>query len=171
MRVTIREEKLVDTDAIREVNDKAFGQSQEGRLVDLIRTNNATTLSLVAVVDDRVVGHILFSPVKLEMGDRVLEGSGLGPMSVLPEFQRMGIGSKLINEGISKLRTTASPFIVVLGHPEYYPRFGFVPASRYHVRCEWEVPDDVFMIMPLNTSALSGVTGLARYRDEFKTVA
>ena len=171
MHVTIREEKLVDADAIREVNDKAFGQSQEGRLVDLIRTNNATTLSLVAVVDDRVVGHILFSPVKLETNDRVLEGSGLGPMSVLPEFQRMGIGSKLINEGISRLRTTASPFIVVLGHPDYYPRFGFVPASRYHVSCEWEVPDEVFMILPLNTSALSGVTGLARYREEFKTVA
>ena len=170
MDVTIRDEEPADVPAVRQVNDQAFGQPQEARLVDLLRANQAVMLSLVAMVDHRVVGHILFSPVRIESGAGGLEGSGLGPMAVLPEFQRMGIGSKLVEEGVRRMRAQRCPFIVVLGHPQFYPRFGFVPASGHRVACSWEVPDEVFMLLPLDPSRLLGTSGVARYRDEFATV-
>lgn len=171
MDVSIREEGPEDAAAVQRVNAEAFGQPQEGHLVHLLRTNKGITLSLVAVVDDRVVGHILFSPVRLQRGGKELEGAGLGPMAVLPELQRKGIGSKLVNEGIRKLRRARCPFVVVLGHPDYYPRFGFVPASGHGIGCKWEVPDNAFMLLSLDPLRLKGASGLARYRDEFSTVA
>jgi putative acetyltransferase len=167
--VEIREENPEDTVDVRRVNEEAFGQPQEARLVELLRANQAVLLSLVAVIDSRIVGHILYSPVRLE-SEANLEGAGLGPMAVLPEFQRMGIGSKLISEGTRRLRGRGCPFIVVLGHPEYYPRFGFLPANRHGVRCQWEVPDEAFMLLPLDPSRLTDLSGLARYRDEFGKV-
>ncbi len=170
MQATIRDEKPEDTSAIRRLNEQAFGQSQEARLIDLLRANGAVLLSLVATVDDRVVGHILYSPVRVGSGPSELRGAGLGPMAVLPERQRKGVGSKLIAEGTERLRESKCPFIVVLGHPAYYPRFGFVVASRHGLRCQWEVPDEVFMVLPLDASKLSAISGLVRYRDEFATV-
>jgi putative acetyltransferase len=91
-------------------------------------------------------------------------------MAVAPEFQRTGIGSKLIADGTRRLRERGTIFVVVLGHPEYYPRFGFVPASRYGLHCQWEVPDDAFMILPLQPTELTGIAGLIKYRGEFSTV-
>lgn len=139
--------------------------------MDLLRAHNAVLLSLVAAVENRVVGHILYSPVRLGSGPNELHGAALAPMAVLPQFQRHGIGSQLVAEGTRQLREANYPFIVVLGHPAYYPRFGFVPASRYGVRCQWQVADDAFMLLPLNPSWVSGMFGLARYRDEFAAVA
>lgn len=170
VQVSIREEKPEDVVAIHQVNEEAFGQHQEGRLIDLLRANSGALLSLVAAVDRRVVGHILCSPVRVNSGPNELHGAGLGPIAVLPELQRKGIGSKLIAEEINRLRESRCPFIVVLGHPEYYPCFGFVPASRYGVRCQWEVPDEAFMLLPLDVSKLNAMSGLARYRDEFSIV-
>jgi putative acetyltransferase len=92
---------------------------------------------------------------------------GLAPMAVVPGRQREGIGSRLVREGIERLRARRCPFVVVLGHPEYYPRFGFEPASRRAVRCEWDVPDEAFRILVLDEESMSGVSGLARYREEF----
>jgi putative acetyltransferase len=92
-------------------------------------------------------------------------------MAVLPEYQRTGIGSQLVIEGLRRLRERGCPFVIVLGHARYYPRFGFVPASSHDIACEWEVPDDVFMVLPLDPSRLRSVSGTARYRDEFVTVA
>ena len=93
---------------------------------------------------------------------------GLAPMAVLPERQRQGIGSRLVEAGIRILRKQGCPFVIVLGHPGFYPRFGFVSASRYGLTCQWEgVPDEAFMVLILNESTLAGVTGIARYRDEF----
>jgi putative acetyltransferase len=152
------------------VNEQAFGESLEARLVDSLRANEAVLVSLVAVAGKQIVGHILFSPVQLGSGESLLEGAGLGPMSVLPDFQRMGIGSRLIEEGIQKMQQMGSPFIVVLGHPNYYPRFGFVPASRFGIKCQWDVPEGVFMIVPLDQQRCERTSGLARYRDEFSTV-
>lgn len=167
MQIIIREELAEDVAEIREVNDKAFGQPLEGRLVDLLRANGGILLSLVAVSEARIVGHILFSPVSVNTDGDELQGAGLGPMAVLPEFQRKDIGTQLISEGLGRLRLQGYPFVVVLGHPEYYPRFGFVPASRYNVRCEWNVPDEAFMLMKLKECAVSG---LAKYRQEFSVV-
>jgi putative acetyltransferase len=169
--VSIREEEPEDVIAIRRVNEEAFGQPQEARLVDMLRANKAVLLSLVAAVHHRIVGHILFSPVRLESRPTQLEGAGLGPMAVVPEFQRTGIGSKLVAEGTERLRERCCPFIVVVGHPEYYPRFGFVPASCHGVRCQWEVPDEAFMLLPLEQSRLHGMSGVVRYPDEFSAVA
>lgn len=152
------------------MNEQAFGQPLEARLVELLRANEAVLASLVAVANEQIVGHILFTPVQIVSGESVTEGAGLGPMSVLPDFQRMGIGSRLIDEGIQNIQQRGDPLIVVLGHPNYYPRFGFVPASRYRITCQWDVPDEVFLILPLAPPRLEGVSGLARYRDEFSTV-
>jgi putative acetyltransferase len=86
---------------------------------------------------------------------------------VLPKYQRLGIGSKLVDAGIEELNERGCPFVIVLGHPEYYPRFGFEPASRFGIKCEWDVPDEAFMIRMLDPSKMSSRTGVARYRPEF----
>jgi putative acetyltransferase len=167
MIIEIREERQSDVAAIREVNRQAFGQDLEGRVVDELRTNGAVLLSLVAVVDGAVVGHAMYSAVSIG----VVAGAGLGPMAVLPGFQRHGIGSKLIEEGNSIMQKRGCPFVVVLGHSAYYPRFGFLPARRQGITCEWDVPDEVFMILVLDAATMRGVTGTAKYRPEFSAVS
>jgi putative acetyltransferase len=164
--ITIRGEQPDDVAAIRELNQRAFAQNQEANIVDALRANGAAMLSLVAILDGHVAGHIMYSPI--EVGDVI--GAGLGPMAVLPEHQRQGIGGRLVEAGTQRLSSTGVPVIVVLGHPAYYPRFGFLPASRYGVRCEWPVPDEVFMMLVLDQARMSGLTGVARYRPEFSTV-
>jgi putative acetyltransferase len=122
----------------------------------------------VAVVEGAVVGHILFSPVRLEAADgREWSGMGLAPLAVLPEWQGQGIGSELIGAGLASLRQTQCPFVVVLGHPGYYPRFGFGPASRHGIRCKWDVPDEAFMILVLDEDQMRGASGQAHYRGEW----
>ena len=167
LSVVVREERPEDIEAIRALNQQAFGQPQEGRLVDALRANGGVLLSLVAIVAGRGGGHIVYSPVALGTGQQQTLGAGLGPMAVLPEYQRQGIGGKLIETGNRKLRATGCPFVVVLGHPEYYPRFGFRPARGDGVKCEWEVPDSVFMMLIMDPVKMTGVSGVARYRREF----
>ena len=168
MLIEIREERPDDISAVREVNRRAFGQQQESNIVDALRTNGGALLSLVAMMDGRVVGHIMYSPVTL--GDTV-NGAALGPMAVRPEHQRQGIGTKLIETGNRKIKDAGYPFIIVVGHAEYYPRFGFRPASKYGIKCEWDVPDEVFMVLMLDAAKMKGVSGLAKYRGEFSTVS
>ena len=163
MRIDVREERPADSSAIRDVNVRAFGQDQEAGIVDALRSNGAASLSLVATVDERIVGHIMYSPVQIGR----IEGSGLGPMAVLPEYQRRGIGSRLVETGNRQLQIAGCPFIVVLGHAEFYPRFGFKPARPMGVTCEWDVPDNVFLILVLDTERMRGASGLAKYRNEF----
>ena len=166
--IIIREELPEDTAAIRVVNEKAFGQPAEADIIDALRERCPDRLSLVAAADNRIVGHILFSPVTVEQGGKELRGMGLAPMAVLPEYQRQGIGSRLVRAGIAVLREDSCPFVIVLGHAEYYPRFGFVPASTHGLLCQWEgVPDDAFMVLVLDETSMTGVSGIARYRDEF----
>jgi putative acetyltransferase len=114
-----------------------------------------------------VAGHILYSPAIV--GGVV--GAGLGPMAVLPQHQRHGIGSRLVEAGNRKLKESGCPFIIVLGHTHFYPRFGFRPASTYGITCQWDVPDDAFMVLLLDPGKMQGVSGLARYRPEFSTVS
>jgi len=152
----------------RRINEQAFGQLQEANIVDKLRTNCDGLLSLVALQDEKIIGHILFSPVTIEGSFGMLKGMGLAPMAVLPEFQRQGVGSKLIKAGTEILKTSGCPFIIVLGHPEYYPRFGFEPASRYRIKSQWEgVPDHAFMILGLDKTMTNHVLGVAKYRDDF----
>src|SRR5262249_13191082 len=122
--------------------------------------------SMVAVVSGRVVGHILYSPASI--GN--VTGAALAPMSVLPARQRQGIGSALVEAGNRHLKDAECPFIIVLGHPTFYPRFGFQPASAHAVTCDWNVPDDVFMLLVLDEARMRGVSGLAKYRDEFSAL-
>ncbi len=163
--IEIRRESAEHESEVRELNKRAFGEDLEARIVDALRANNGALLSLVALLDGRVVGHIMYSPVSI---DGVATGAALGPMGVLPEHQNQGIGSQLVIAGNQELKEAAVPFIVVVGHSHYYPRFGFQPASNYRVRCEWDVPDDVFMILILDQEKMNGLTGLIKYRDEFK---
>ncbi len=166
--IAIREERPADVAAIRDVNDRAFDQPLEGRIVDALRDHGVVQLSLVAVVDDRVVGHILFSPVATAAtGAAGVEASGLGPMAVVPEQQRRGVGAALIDAGLARLRAVGCPFVVVLGHHDYYTRFGFVPASRHGLRCEWDVPDESFMVHILDAAVTAAAAGPVRYRPEF----
>jgi putative acetyltransferase len=162
--IAIREERPDDLAAIRQVNDRAFDQPLEGRIVEALRAHGAAQLSLVAVVDGRVAGHILFSPVTAVPG---VTGVGLGPMAVTPEQQRRGVGAALIDAGLARLRAAGCPFVVVLGHHDYYTRFGFVPASRHGLRCEWDVPDEAFMVHVIDASVTAAAAGLIRYRPEF----
>jgi len=168
--VIVREERPEDIEAIRAVNEKAFGQPQESQLADALRKNSGVLLSLVATLNGRVVGHILYSPVSISSDGEAVSGAGLGPMAVLPEYQRQGIGGNLIEAGNQKLREMDCPFVVVPGHPEYYPRFGFKPASGYDIRCEWDVPDNAFMVLVMDQSKMKNISGAAKYRQEFASV-
>ena len=166
---TIREERPEDFEEVRHIHRLAFGQDAEGRLVDLLRGCGGAVVSIVAVdgATGAVIGHILFSPARIE-GDRIVEGMGLAPMAVLPKFQRQGIGTRMVQAGIEMLKNQGWPFIIVLGHPEYYPRFGFERASHKGVSCQWEgVPDEAFMILILDEKAMERVSGVVKYRCEF----
>ena len=165
--IKIRDEQSLDMKAIRELNTRAFGQNREADIVDRLRQTCDEVMSLVAVMQNQIVGEILFSPVKIESVDRTIWGMGLAPMAILPKYQRQGIGSELIRTGILRLKRKGCPFVIVLGHAEYYPRFGFKPASDYGIRSEWDVPDEVFMILVLNESDIRGTAGVAMYRPEF----
>jgi putative acetyltransferase len=167
MNVEIREERPEDIAAIRELNRNAFGRDQEANIVDALRASGNTLLSLVATLNGQVVGHILYSPISIAGS---AWGAALGPMAVSPEYQRQEIGSKLVEAGNLRIKGAGHPFIIVLGHAHYYPQFGFVLASSHGVRCEWEVPDDVFMLLILDQSRMKGVSGQAKYRNEFSAV-
>ena len=159
----IREERSEDIAAIRDVNKRAFEQEQEGNIIDALRSNGAALLSLVAIVEGQVVGHIMYSPATVAN----VTGAALGPMAVLPEYQRQGIGSKLVETGNQKLKAAGCPFIIVVGHADYYPRFGFKRASTLAIKCEWDVPDEVVMMLILDQTKMQGLSGLVKYRHEF----
>jgi len=164
--IEIRKEEPRDREAVRQLNLAAFDNGPEADLVDRLRTLCEQYLAFVAVEDGVVVGHVLFSPITVK-GSNVV-GMGLGPMAVLPSHQRKGIGSLLVRHGLEFLRKSDCPFVIVLGHPEYYPRFGFEVASKYELRSQWEgVPDEAFMVIVLNSSEFPKQGGVARYRDEF----
>ncbi len=166
--IKVREENKNDIEAIRAVNDRAFNQPQEGMVIEKLRNSGCDILSLVAVKDNEIAGHILFSPVVLDDHPGGTGGMGLAPMAVMQEFQGQGIGSMLVREGIKRLKERSVPFIIVLGHEQYYPRFGFEPASKYGIKCQWDgIPGAVFMIMILDRHRMKNVKGVARYRDEF----
>lgn len=167
MKISIRAETRADSAAIALVLERVFRGPAEARLVEELRDAGALSLSLVAGAQGSIVGHIAFSPVSLSPEQPAISGLGLAPMAVLPDFQRKGIGSELIRAGLDACRQSGLDFVVVLGHPEYYPRFGFVPGPPRGIRCVYPVPDEVFMIQELTPGALSGATGLVHYHAAF----
>jgi putative acetyltransferase len=164
--VKIRPEALEDWQQIREVTSRAFGQPDEAELIEALRQEARPFISLVATEHDGVVGQISFSPVTIG-ADPSLDCMGLAPMSVAPEWQRRGIGSQLVRAGLDACRQHGIGVVVVLGHPEYYPRFGFVAASRKGLSCQYAVPDEVFMALELTPGALRERSGLVRYHPVF----
>ncbi len=165
----IRPEKENDRDAVYAVNVSAFETPSEANLVDTLREQAQPVVSLIAEDKGAVVGHIMFSPVSLS-GHSNLKLMGLAPMAVAPEHQRKGIGSALVRAGLEQCRQLGFTAVVVLGYPEYYPRFGFSPSSRFGMDSEYEVPEEVFMAMELQPEALRGKTGRVKYHAAFSNV-
>ena len=164
----IRPETPEDIDSIRYVNEQAFGQEDESKLIEKLRNHGVLTISLVAVQDGEIVGHIAFSPVAVESGLLSFEAVALAPMAVLPAYQRKGIGSQMVRAGLEECRRLGHEIVVVLGHPDYYPRFGFVLAKPKGIDCEFEVPEEAWMILELQEGALAGRRGIVRFQAEFK---
>ena len=165
----IRDEKEGDRDSVYALNVSAFENSSEADLVDALRQQARPVVSLVAEENGEIVGHIMLSPVSLSDHPN-LKVMGLAPMAVLPVRQKTGIGSALVRAGLEQCRQLDYVGVVVLGHPEYYPRFGFSPSSQFGIDSEYDVPDEVFMAMELQPEALSGRTGRARYDPAFSNV-
>ena len=166
--IAIRAEVDADRAAVHAVNLAAFGQPAEADLVDRLRAAGRATVSLVATAGGEVVGHILFSPVTVEPAPSPPPSwLGLAPMAVRPERQRDGIGSALVRAGLAAAGAGGATAVVVLGHPDYYPRFGFAPASRVGLRCIYDSPDEAFMALELTPGGLAGHRGLVRYAPEF----
>lgn len=162
----IRPESADDRAAVYDVNASAFETPAEAELVGALRKQADPVISLVAEVDGAVVGHILFSPVTLH-GNPDVQVMGLAPMAVAPAHQRQGVGSALVRAGLERCREIGFGAVVVLGHPVYYPRFGFVPASRFGISSEYAVPDEAFMALELQPGALEGKRGIVRYHAAF----
>lgn len=164
--IELRAETPDDAAAIGQVNTAAFGGPAEGDLVADLRRQGAALVSLVAETGGQVVGHILFSPVEMEP-PVPFRLAGLAPMAVLPEHQREGIGSLLVREGLQRCRDLGIQAVIVLGHPEYYPRFGFAPGREHGISTEYDVPAEVFMVLELEPGVLQGVRGIAHYHPAF----
>ncbi len=168
--IHIREERAADRDAVWMVHSEAFEREAEADLVNVLRKSGVHGISLVAEEGSLVVGHILFSPVELVPHDPDVRLAGLAPMAVRPALQNKGIGSLLVTEGLKRCLAQGYDAVVVLGHPEYYPRFGFSSSIKYGIRSEYPVPEEVFMIRELRVNSLAGVSGTVRYHEAFGSV-
>ena len=144
MKVDIRQENKDDFSEVLEVNKLAFGQENEANLVDLLRRSNSfiPELSLVATLDNKIVGHILFTKIQIVNDDKCLtESLALAPMAVRPEFQNKGIGGQLIKHGLDKARELQYKSVIVLGHKDYYPKFGFEATTKWNIKSPFSISD------------------------------
>jgi putative acetyltransferase len=167
----IRAEQPGDLPAIHEVERLAFGRDGEANLVDTLRRAGGLPVSGVALREGAVVGHIAFSPATVESGDPAVQVLALGPLAVIPSLQRQGIGAALMHWGLAECRRQGHRLVFLLGHPEYYPRFGFQPAGRLGFECPFPAPPEVFMVAELQPGALRGCRGKLRHRPEFDALA
>jgi len=170
--LTIRPERPADEAAIRAVNDAAFGRGAEGALVDALRGSAAFVpeLSLVAESGADLIGHVLFTRLQIVEGSVSHPALALAPMAVQPSWQRRGVGSALVRRGLADARELGHGVVVVLGHPAFYPRFGFSPARPLGIRSPFDAPDEAFLVLALRPGALDGVRGEVRYPPEFLEV-
>lgn len=168
--MNIREETESDIEAIWKVHSDAFETDAEANMVNALRRSGCDHISLVAETDNNIVGHILFTPVKLTGTDNRLKIMGLAPMAVMTQYQNKGIGSQLVKAGLERCQERGFDAVVVLGHPGYYPRFGFIPSIKYDIKSEYNVPDDVFMILELVPGCLKNKKGIIKYHETFNDV-
>lgn len=159
----IRDEVPGDEEGIGLVLASAFPTSLESQLVSRLRASGRLRISLVAPLGEQIVGHVAFSPVTVAASEG---GLGLAPLSVLSEYQRQGIGSSLVRAGLAACRRLGAPFVVVLGEPHYYSRFGFVPAARWGLVDEYG-GGDAFAAIEFNPGGIPPGGGLVRYAPEF----
>jgi putative acetyltransferase len=171
MEITIRPETLTDRDSIREINEQAFGRPHEARLVDALRAWSSfiPELSLVAERDEFLIGHVLFSPAAVEGAEEAVL-LALGPVAVRPEWQRQGIGGMLVRGGLARAAGLGYHGVILVGHPTYYPRFGFRPARAYGLESPFPVSDEAFMALPLRPNGLQGIRGVVVYPPAFSEV-
>jgi putative acetyltransferase len=167
--VLVRTEEEKDSAAVHTLNASAFESPAEANLVDALRKQAHTVVSLVAEDNKKVVGHIMFSPVSLS-GHPGLKIIGLAPMAFTPTHQNKGIGSALVRTGLEQCKALGFGAVVVLGHPGYYPRFGFSPSTRFGIGCEYEAPEEAFMAVELQPDYLRGKSGTIKYHAAFKNV-
>ena len=167
--MNVRAERPEDRAAVRAVNLAAFDTAAEANLVDALRDQARPIISFVAEVDARVIGHIMFSPVTMD-GHPELRLMGLAPMAVSPKHQNRGIGTALVRAGLQRCGELGFAAVVVLGHPGYYPRFGFQSSVRFGITCEYDPPAEAFMVVELQPGYLHGATGTVRYHEAFRDV-
>ncbi|MEX1212439.1 MAG: N-acetyltransferase [Balneolaceae bacterium] len=171
--IVIRQECPSDYPTVFQLNESAFGQKNEAKLVDALRSCDAFApeLSLIALSKDTIVGHILFTKltIRAESGQQ-FESLSLAPMAVDTKHQNQGIGSQLVTEGLKIAKSLGYKFIIVLGHPDYYPRFGFQPASQWGIKTPFDVPNNAFLALELTENGLDGVHGTVKYPKEFDSV-
>jgi len=161
----IRSERHEDIDAIFEVNFQAFGQDGEARLVKALRDGGdyLRELSLVAVSGDRIIGHILFPPITIVSDTAETPALALATLSVHQDYQCLGIGTALIEEGLKECQHLGHHIVIVVGHPSYYPKFGFTVARDFGINAPFPCPDEAFMALQLTSGALDGISGTVRY--------
>ena len=169
--IEIRPETVDDIERIDEINRLAFEGEEESGLVRAIRNDPEfiPQLSLVAVKNDRVVGHILFSAVKIMTSDGEVPALALAPMAVDPEYQNQGVGSELVRSGLMACSQLGHKIIIVIGHPDYYPRFGFKPAREFGLEVPFDAPDEAFLVLGLEPGVLNNVSGVVRYSSPFSS--
>lgn len=163
----VRTATAADVAAIRRVHVEAFGRDAEAEIALRLLAREPRCISLVACRAGSVVGHVQFSPVSVDGRSFARAPFALGPLAVLPAEQRSGAGSALARAGLDACRAAGAPFAVVLGHPSYYPRFGFGPAARFGLSFGDAPPRDAFMALELEPGALARQSGKVRYAPEF----
>ena len=165
--MNVRFEQPDDIENIRRIHLEAFETDVEASLVDSLRDSGVELISLVAEYKGEIVGHILFSQVSMDGNCRIM---GLAPMAVLPNWQGKGVGTQLVNAGLQACEKAGYEVVVVLGHADYYPRFGFAPAANFGIKSEYDVPPEVFMVKALRDGALDGITGTVKYHPIFNEI-
>jgi predicted N-acetyltransferase YhbS len=169
MEIKIRTEQKNDHNEIKKINDLAFGQENEGKMIESLRKTlgyNAS-LSLVAEIKNKIVGHILFYPIKIKNEKEEYAVLSLVPLAVHPQYQNKGIGINLVKRGIEKAKVTNFDIILVVGHPKYYPRFGFKPAINWEIKLPFDAPKDAVLVLELKDNALKNCSGIVEFPKEY----
>ncbi len=163
----IRSENSQDYEGVYQLYCQIFRRNSEAELVNHLRKNNEIFCALVAIIEDTIIGHILFSPVRIASSPDGLKSLGLAPLGVLPLYQKQGIGSALVSQGLKDCEQQQQDLIVVLGYPDFYQRFGFKTALQSNLGLPYSVPEEAFMVKELTTGILTRCQGNVYYSSQF----